>query len=136
MSFKIDKYRNYWVLINAFWIRLRFVKYRFVRYRFVRYWFRFVSRPWLDTDISSKYFFCLQDVFITTWRHVFETSRLQDISSISLQNMSARCLHNNLKACLQDVFSITTFRPPRHFGDQQIFSGLVLMNLLLIGTFY
>ena len=28
---------NYWVLINAFWIRLRFVKYRFVRCRFVRY---------------------------------------------------------------------------------------------------
>ena len=28
---------NYWVLANAFWIRLRFVKYRFVRYRFVRY---------------------------------------------------------------------------------------------------
>ena len=28
---------NYWVLVNAFWIRLRFVKYRFVRYRFVRY---------------------------------------------------------------------------------------------------
>ena len=32
---KIKKYRNYWVLINAYWIRLRFVKYRFVRYRFV-----------------------------------------------------------------------------------------------------
>ena len=39
------------------WIRLRFVKYRFVRYRFVRYWFRFVSRPWSDTDIPSKHFF-------------------------------------------------------------------------------
>ena len=30
--------------------------HRFMRYRFVRYWFRFISRPWLDTDISSKHF--------------------------------------------------------------------------------
>ena len=37
ISLKKDKYRNYWVLINAFWIRLRFVKYRFMKYRFVRY---------------------------------------------------------------------------------------------------
>ena len=71
---KWDEYRNYWVLINAFWIRLRFVKYRFVRYRFVRYWFRFVSRPWLDTDIPSKHFVCLQDVFKTCLQDVFKTS--------------------------------------------------------------
>ena len=60
--------------INSFWIRLRFVKYRFVKYRFVRYWFRFVSRLWLDTDIPSKHFVCLQDVLKTSSRHVFKTS--------------------------------------------------------------
>ena len=65
---------NYWVLVNAFWIRLRFVKYRFVRYRFVRYWFRFVIRPWLDTDIPSKHSVYHQDVFKTSSWHVFKTS--------------------------------------------------------------
>ena len=76
---KQGKYRNYWVLINAFWIYLRFVKNRFLRHRFARYWFRFVSRPWLDTNIPNKHFLCLQDVFKRSSRHVFKTSsrRLQ-----------------------------------------------------------
>ena len=43
--------RNYWALINAFWIHLRFVSYRFVKYRFVRYTFRL-----LDADIPSKHY--------------------------------------------------------------------------------
>ena len=92
---------NYWVLVNAFWIRLRFVKYRFVRYRFVRYWFRFVDKPWLDTDIHSRHFVCLQDVLKTTWRHVFKTSsrHVSKASSRRLQDMSSRRLQN--------VFSVT-----------------------------
>ena len=69
---KQEEYRNYW--LNAFWIRVRFVKYRFARYVFVRYWFRFVSRPWLDIDIPSKHFVCLQDVFKISSRYVFKTS--------------------------------------------------------------
>ena len=32
-----DEYPSYWVLINPFWIGLRFVRYIFVRYRFARY---------------------------------------------------------------------------------------------------
>ena len=62
------------------------MKCRFVRYRFVRYWFRFVSRPSLDTDIPSKHFVYLQDVFKTCLQDVFSViifclpRRLKDIS--------------------------------------------------------
>ena len=80
------------------------MKYRFVRYRFVRYWFRFVSRPWLDTDIPSKYFVCLQDVFKTSSRHVFKT-----FSRYVFKTSSRRLQRNNFLSSktssrrLQDV---------------------------------
>ena len=79
-------YPNYWVLINAFWIRLIFVSYRFVRYRFVRYKFRFVRYRYPHYFTCSKTSCwrkivtlrmrrrrlqdmpCLKDVFKTTWR--------------------------------------------------------------------
>ena len=80
-------------------MRLRFVKYRFMRYRFVRYWFR----PWLDADIPSKHFVCLQDVF------KMSSKRYQDMPSIRLQDMLSRRL--------QDVFSITIFRLPIRLED-------------------
>ena len=67
---------------NTFWIPLRFVKYRFMRYRFFRYWFRVFRRPWLDTDIQSKHFVCLQYVSKTSSRHVFKTC-LQDVFKTS-----------------------------------------------------
>ena len=51
------------------WIRLRFMKYRFVRY-----WFKYVSRPWLDTDIPSKHFVCLLDVLKTCLQDAFKRS--------------------------------------------------------------
>ena len=65
-------------------------------YRFVRYWFRFVSRPWLDTDIPSKHFLCLQDVFKT----------LQDMFSRRLQNMSSKTSWRRFARCLQDIFKM------------------------------
>ena len=40
----------------------------------------------LDTDISSKHFVCLQDVLKTSWRHVLKMSSRQDV----------------LKTCLED----------------------------------
>ena len=64
------------------------MKYRFVRYR---YWFRFVSRSWLDTDISSKNFVCLKDVLKMSSRHV------------------SRCLHS--------VYRVRIFRFPRHLQN-------------------
>ena len=50
----------------------------------------------LDTDILSKYFAFLYNVFKMSWR---------------LQDMSSRRL--------QDVFSVTIFRLPRRLEDQQ-----------------
>ena len=98
---------------SALSIRLRFVKYRFVRYRFVRYWFRFVSKPWLDTDIPSKHSTCLQDVFKTSGRHIFIRSsrhvfkkswrRLQPITIFRL----AKCLQHVFKMYLQNFFKMS-----------------------------
>ena len=127
---KKDKYRNYWVLINAFWIRLRFVKYRFVRY-----WFRFLSRPWLDTGIPNKYFVCLQAVFKTCLQDVFE-SCLQDIFSVTICRLPrrlARWLQDVFETYLQDVFKtlrrlgrwkiVTRKTGWRRLQDQQMFAG-------------
>ena len=47
----------------------------------------------LDTDIPSKHFVCLQDIFKMFWRHVLKTY------------------------LLQDGFSLTIFRLPRHLQD-------------------
>ena len=107
---KLDKYRNYWVLINAFWICLSFVKYRFVRYRFVRYWFRFVSRPWLGTDIPSKHLVYLEDVFKTSSRHVFKRSsrRLQRNSSSPSWCLGRRKVVT-LKMCWRCVIIVYTY---------------------------
>ena len=79
---------NYWVLINIFWICLRYVRYRFVRYRFVRYRFRFVRY-----SIPRGHFVCLQDVFKTSSKHVFKTY-FQDVFSITIFS---------LPGCLEDV---------------------------------
>ena len=46
----------------------------------------------LDTDIPSKHFVCLQDV-------------------------SKTCLEDVVKTCLEDVFNVTIFRFPRRFQD-------------------
>ena len=61
----------------------------------------------LDTDISSKYFACLFNVFKTSSRHVFKTSSRQ--VSRRLQDRSSRRL--------QDIFSVTIFRLPRLLQD-------------------
>ena len=96
-----------------------------MKYRFVR----FVSGPWLDTDIPSKHFVYLQGVFKTSSRHVFKTysrhvlkassRHVFKTSSRHVFKTSSRCLqHNNfspsktssrrlqdaIKTYLQDVF--------------------------------
>ena len=94
---KVGKFfRNYWILINAFWICLRFVRYSLVKYRFVRYTFRFVRYRY-----PNKQFACLQDVFKTSSRHVFKTAwrRLQRNNFSSSKTSSRR-----LAGCLQDIF--------------------------------
>ena len=78
------------------------MKYRFVRYR---YWFRFVSRSWLDTDISSKNFVCLKDVLKMSSRHVFKMSsyRLQG-KDFSFSKTSSKCNFKSSWRRLEDVF--------------------------------
>ena len=65
----------------------------------------------LDTDIPSKYFACLHNVFKTSSRH------LQDMSSRRLQDMSSRRLQDMSSRRLEDVFSVTVFRLPRRLQN-------------------
>ena len=113
--------------MNAFRIGLRFVKYRFVNY-----WFRFVSRSWLDTDISREPFVYLKDLFKTSSIHVFKTSsRHLQRNNISSFKASSRLLQDVLqyenllrwrlvedvfKTCLENVIK-TSCRP-------KIFAGI------------
>ena len=54
----------------------------------------------LDTDILSKYFFCLHNVFKTSSRHVFK-AYLQEVP----------------KRCLQDVFKMSSVQQFFFFKD-------------------
>ena len=67
----------------------------------------------LDTDISSKHFVCLQDVFKVSSRHIFKTL-LQGKFSRRLQGMSSRRLQDMSSIRFEDVFSVTIFCRPRH----------------------
>ena len=107
----------YQISKNTFFYRTLLVaasEYTFTRYRYVRYWFRFVSIPSSDTDISSKKFVqifnflqnllktCLQDVFsVTIFWFVLETKKL----------LRWRRVEDVFKICLEDVFK-TPWRPP------------------------
>ena len=59
--------------------------HRFMRYRFVRYWFRFISRPWLDTDISSKHF-CSDDM---------SSRRLEDQEMFARWTLNSNCTNQD-----------------------------------------
>ena len=69
----------------------------------------------LDTDIPSKYFACLHNVFKTSSRHLQDMTsrRLQDMSSRRLQDMSSRRLQDMSSRRLQHVFSVTILHLPR-----------------------
>ena len=107
------------------WIRLRFVKNRFVKYRFVRYWFRFVSRPWLDADITNKPFVCPQDVFKTFLQDVFSVTvfrlprRLEDV----LKTCSTRLL-----SCLQEALEKSTPWKPKNYYAEDVLKRLQEMS--------
>ena len=59
----------------------------------------------LYTDIPSKYFACLHNVFKTSLRHVFKTSSRHTFKTSSRH---------------EDVFSVTIFRLPRCIGRRKI----------------
>ena len=109
----------------------------------------------LDTDIPSKYFACLHNVFKTSSRHVFKTclqdifkTCLQDVFKTCLQDIFKTCLQDIFKTCLQDVFktwledvfSATIFRLPRRFeekllrwrGVEDVFKN----NNCLLGSYF
>ena len=85
-----------------------------MRYRFVTYWFRFVCRPWFDTDIPSKHFSYLQDMSFKT-----SLRRLED--QIISVGMFDTCF-SNLR-----LLSIVTPRSSTLFLSQTIFSRLYLI---------
>ena len=101
------------------WILHRFMKYRFVRHRLGKYWFRFVSRPWLDADIPSKYFF---------------------LSPRRLQDMSARSIFKTFlktKNCYAEEVLKTSSRHvlntfSRRLEDRQMFAGLLHFHLKIL----
>ena len=61
----------------------------------------------LYTDIPSKHFACLQDIFKTFWKYSFK---------MSLRHVFKTSSRHVLKA-LEDVFSITIFHLPRHLQN-------------------
>ena len=120
LSSKIRQILKWWVLLNAFWIRLRIVKCRFVRY----------TLDLLDTDIPTNYFVCFHNVFKTSSIHVFKTSSktcLQGVFKICLQDVFKTCFQGVFKTCLQDVLKTSSrhvFKTPsRRLQDQQMFAG-------------
>ena len=73
----------------------------------------------LDTDIPSKYFACLHNIFKTSSRHVFKTSSRhvfktfsrhvfktssRHVFKTSSRHVFKTCLQDIFKTCLQDVF--------------------------------
>ena len=80
----------------------------------------------LNTDIPSKYFACLHNLFKTSWRHVFKTSsRLLQLKSFSFWKIVTsyvledvkllrwRRIKDVFKTCLEDVLK-TFSRPKNH----------------------
>ena len=85
-----------------------------MRYRFVRYWFKFTGRPWLNTDIPSKHFVPLQDVFKTSSRHVFKKSSRHVFKTSS--RLVFKTSSRRLQDALRDVFKTSS----RRLGRQKI----------------
>ena len=70
----------------------------------------------LDTDIPSKYFACLHNVFKTSSRHVFKTSSRHVFKTSSRYVFKTSSRHV-FKTSSRHVFSVTIFRLPRRLQD-------------------
>ena len=110
----------------------------------------------LDTDIPSKYFACLHNVFKTSSRHVFKTSsrhvfktssrhvfktssrRLQR-NNFSSSKTSSRRLENEklfrwrrtedvFKTCLEDILK-TSWRPTNICWEAYFYTSLLLFKM-------
>ena len=80
---------------------------------------------WLDTDIPSKHFFCLQSVLKKSSRHVFKTpSRhvlkcLQDVFSVAMFCLQW-VLQDFLKKVLQNI-SETFWETKNYYAEELLF---------------
>ena len=72
---------------------------RFVRYRFVRYWFRFLSRPWINTDI-----------LVNIWLISKTSPRRLQRNNFSSSKTFSSCLEDVLQIRLEDVLK-RSWRP-------------------------
>ena len=81
----------------------------------------------LDTDIPTKYFVCLHNVFKTSSRHIFKSSSRHTFkkssrhvfktSSRHVFKTSSRHVFKTSSRHFQDVFSVTIFCLPRRLKD-------------------
>ena len=78
------------------------------------------------TNIPSKYFVCLQNIFNTSSRHVFKTSsRLVQRNNFTSSKTSSRRLCKMSSRCLQDVLEDVKLLRWRRLQDQQMFAGFI-----------
>ena len=111
---RLEKYWNYWVLINTFWIRLDLSA--------IDMWdidLSDIDLDLLDKDIPSKHFVCLQDVF--------KTSSVQQFFVFQgVFKMSSRCICKTSSRRLgrRKIVTLKTFW--RRLQDQQMFAGVLL----------
>ena len=89
----------------------------------------------LDTDIPSKHFVCLHNVFKTSLRHVFKTSwRSLQLKNFSSSKKSWRRLQDILKTSwktknrhAEDVLKTSS----RRLQDEQLFTGYIVEQFKL-----
>ena len=106
-----DDYRNYWFLLNAFWICLTSSDTDLWNIDFLD-----THLDLLYTDIPSKHFDCLQEVVKTCLQEVFKTF-LQDL----------------FKTCLQDVFKMS-WKTKIHYAEDVLkTSPRHVLNKCLMG---
>ena len=143
MNFKIDKYWNYWVLINDFGFALDSSDidlwninlldthtFRFVRYRYSHF---FLSPRLLEnvfkTCLPNAFKTCLQDVFKTCLPDVFKTC-LQDVIARRLQDfledeklLRWRRVGDIFKTCLEDQQMFAGWREEKTFLTAKMKKG-------------
>ena len=98
---RLEKYWNYWVLINTFWIRLDLSA--------IDMWdidLSDIDLDLLDKDIPNKHFVCPKT-----------SSRRPQCNNFSSSRASSRCLQDVFARSLQDVFEDEKLLRWRRFED-------------------
>ena len=105
VCFKIRRISKLLGSPKFFWLRLRFLRYSLWNKDLLH---RYLDL--LDTDITSKNFVCLGDVFRTSSRYVFKTSsrRLQDVFKTCWKHLEKRNIVT-LKTCPKMIVAVLYF---------------------------